>query len=113
MKATVDEILYWYDCPRILRATSEDGQPVFAIQVDELENTNRWMAVILQESTMKEVLENKIELRHALGRGKQFCGDFYGRVGEVLTFEEIEPPEDWFPSEGCFLNMRYEPHRCG
>ena len=109
LTATVEEILYWYDGPIMVRLRLETGEDAVAAVVDDDDkNGFKWLAARVAPDTMRAVLDDTAELRDVFTssrKGNALTGSFGGGIGETVCLEQLagEPDDDWLPLAGVTL----------
>lgn len=104
MKAKIEQIMFYYDEPQLVRLLSHDNTNVIAVAVFRDGMTNPYFAVIIDNSLWKDYLQEKVDLRHLFEN--PIDGNYYffdwnrqdkdGFVDLVpASNEEAKNPEYW------------------
>lgn len=104
MKATVKEVLMYYDGPLLTIVECEDGVWAVATAIDADLNC---LVSRVSRKTIDDLLGNKVEVRDVftkLREGPAYTSQM-GDEGAVMELAILDgdPPEDWLALPGCFL----------
>lgn len=105
MKATVKEVLVYYDGPLLTIVECDDGALAVATATDA--NLNCLVSRVSRE-TIDNLLGNKVEVRDVftkLREGPAYTSEM-GNEGDVmeLVILDGDPPDNWLAAPGCLLH---------
>ena len=105
-----EQVLDYYDGPRLILQRSRGGQLYLAIWNDAFESTDRWLCLPVSEPRLREILSGEIPVLEALENpedGSLVVVDFDANLDSVLSAVATTAaavPEDSLPLEWVRLN---------
>ena len=113
-KVTFDQVLQYYDGPRLLLRRTDDGQLYLAWWSDADESVERWLYLPVSTSRLHEVLTGKTPSRNALNspeEGYVLALDVSSETDDIIQAVKTNAsafPQDSIPLPGARLKVSEE-----